>query len=190
MEARNGGQGCVPWRMGAYSKWTSASPVEKLGLVPPREDALESGKWSRVNSRAASMVLMAVPTAVKQELVQRRSTGSVTSLLFRLLTIYQPGGQQEKVTILQGLQQPKSEQTAADAVRSLRAWARWLRRCRELEVAAPDPSLVTTWFVLDNPLGVGEGAGGSVSEPHWSKATYLWIRSHLTIPSRSTTITY
>ena len=49
----------------AYSRWTSASPVEKLGILPPREDALESGKWSRVNSRAASMVLMAVPNAVR-----------------------------------------------------------------------------------------------------------------------------
>ncbi|CAE7219459.1 unnamed protein product [Symbiodinium sp. KB8] len=65
----------------AYSRWTSASPVEKLSILPPREDALENGKWSRVNSRAASMVLMAVPSAVKQELVQHRSTGSVTSCL-------------------------------------------------------------------------------------------------------------
>ncbi|OLQ05728.1 Copia protein [Symbiodinium microadriaticum] len=160
----------------AYSRWTSASPVEKLGIVPPREDALESGKWSRVNSRAASMVLMAVPTAVKQELVQRRSTGSVTSLLFRLLTIYQPGGQQEKVTILQGLQQPKSEQTAADAVRSLRAWARWLRRCRELEVAAPDPSLLTRGLSLITRSVLEK-------EPEVSFRTSL-VKSHLLVDTK------
>ena len=146
----------------AYARWTSASPVEKLSIYPPREEALESGKWSRVNSRAASMILMALPDAVKQEMVQRRSTGSVSSLLFRLLTLYQPGGQQEKVTLLQSLQQPKSEQNAVDAVKSLRAWARWLRRCKELEVAAPDPTLLTPWFVVDYKGGAGKGAGSEL----------------------------
>ena len=108
--------------------------------------------------------------------MQRRSTGSVSSILFRLLTIYQPGGQQEKVTILQGLQQPKSEQTAADAVKSLRAWARWLRRCRELEVAAPDPSLLTrslstiTRAVLEK-------------EPEVSFRTSL-VKSHLLVDTK------
>ena len=160
----------------AYSKWTSASPVEKLSIPPPREDALESGKSSRVNSRAASMVLVAVPDSVKQELVQRRSTGSVTSLPFRLLTIYQPGGQQEKITLLQGLQQPKSEQTAADAVKSLRAWARWLRRCRELEVAAPDPSLLTRGLTLITRAVLEK-------EPEVSFRTSL-IRSHLLVDTK------
>ena len=122
------------------------------------------------------MVLMAVPSAVKQELVQHRSTGSVTSLIFRLLTIYQPGGQQEKVTILQGLQQRKSEQTAADAVRSLRAWARWLRRCRELEVAAPDPSLLTRGLSLITRSVLEK-------EPEVSFRTSL-VKSHLLVDTK------
>ena len=160
----------------AYSRWTSASPVEKLSILPPREEALESGKWSRVNSRAASMVLMALPDAVKQEMVQRRSTGSVTSLLFRLLTLYQPGGQQEQITILQGLQQPKSELTAADAVRSLRAWARWLRRCKELEVAVPDPSLLIRGLSLITRAVLEK-------EPEVSFRTSL-VKSHLQVDTK------
>ena len=160
----------------AYSRWTSASPVEKLSIFPPREEALESGKWSRVNSRAASMVLMALPDAVKQEMVQRRSTGSVSSLLFRLLTLYQPGGQQEKVTLLQSLQQPKSEQNAVDAVKSLRAWARWLRRCKELEVAAPDPSLLMRGLSLITRAVLER-------EPEVSFRTSL-VRSHLQVDTK------
>ena len=160
----------------AYARWTSASPVEKLSIYPPREEALESGKWSRVNSRAASMILMALPDAVKQEMVQRRSTGSVSSLLFRLLTLYQPGGQQEKVTLLQSLQQPKSEQNAVDAVKSLRAWARWLRRCKELEVAAPDPTLLTRGLSLITRAVLEK-------EPEVSFRTSL-VKSHLQVDTK------
>ena len=90
----------------AYQKWTNASPVEKLSIEPPKEVELETGRWGRVNSRGASMIMLAIPESVRPEMVQRRSTGSVTSLVFRLLTVYQPGGQQEKVMILQNLQQP------------------------------------------------------------------------------------
>ena len=96
----------------SYSLWTSASPVDKLNILPPKDDELESGRWSRVNSRASSMITMALSDAVRQEMVQRRSTGSATSLIFRLLCLYQPGGQQEKVTILQSLQQLEPEVTA------------------------------------------------------------------------------
>ncbi|CAE7226577.1 RE2, partial [Symbiodinium sp. CCMP2456] len=127
----------------AYKAWTQATPVEKLSISPPRDEELESGKWSRVNSRGASMVTMALPDSVRQEMVQRRSTRSVTALVFRLLTIYQPGGQQEKVTILKNLQHPEQAPDAQGAVKALRSWSRWLRRCRELGVAAPDPSLLT-----------------------------------------------
>ncbi|CAE7753847.1 RE1 [Symbiodinium sp. CCMP2592] len=126
----------------AYQLWTNASPIEKLRIMPPQVAELETGRWSRVNSRASSMILLALHDSVRQEMVSRRSTGSATALLFRLLTIYQPGGQQEKVTILQNLQQPGEEKDPHQAVAALRAWARWLRRCRDLGVSAPDPSLL------------------------------------------------
>ena len=136
----------------AYQTWTNASPVEKLSMQPSKEVELETGRWGRVNSRGASMIMLA--ESVRQEMVQRRSTGSVTALVFRLSTIYQPGGQQEKVMILQNLQQPEAENTAQKAVMSLRTWARWLRRCKELGVSAPDPSLLT------RGLSTSPGEGG------------------------------
>ena len=126
-----------------YNKWTLSSPVDKLTIHPVKDEELEAGKWSRVNSRAASMVMLALHETVRVEMVQRRTTGSTVGILFRLLTLYQPGGQREKVTILQGLQQPESESDPRKAVVSLRSWARWLRRCKDLGVSAPDPSLLT-----------------------------------------------
>ena len=69
-------------------------------------------------------------------------TGSVTAIVFRLLTLYQPGGEEEKYRTLQQLQDPPKETEPAKAVEALRAWNRWLRRCRELNLQVPDPSLL------------------------------------------------
>ena len=87
------------------------------------------------------MIIMALPDAVKQEVVARRHANSTTKLLYRLLQIYQPGGEVEKVKILSQLQSPPAESDPQKAVEAL--WNRWLRRCRELNVQAPDPSLLT-----------------------------------------------
>ena len=47
----------------AYKKWTNASPVEKLSIEPPKEAELETGRWGRVNSRGASMIMLAIPVS-------------------------------------------------------------------------------------------------------------------------------
>ena len=125
----------------AYSVWTLASPLDKLAVAPDTY-GLEDGKYSRLNSRAAAMVVSALHASVRQEVVARRLTGSTVRLIFRILTLYQPGGSDEKFKILQNLQAPAPEQDASKAVVSLRAWSRWLRRCSELGVQAPDPSLL------------------------------------------------
>ena len=89
----------------AYGVWTLASPVERL-TVAPDVGELEAGQWSRVNSRAASMIVMALSDQVKQEVVARRHANSTTRLLYRLLQLYQPGGECEKVKILNQLAKP------------------------------------------------------------------------------------
>ncbi|CAE7934645.1 RE1, partial [Symbiodinium sp. KB8] len=125
----------------AYDKWVVSGPMERLSITPEGTNDLEEGRWSRVNSRAASMVLTALDESIRSELVSRRMTGSVTAIVFRLLTLYQPGGEEEKYRTLQQLQSPPRETDPAKAVESLRAWNRWLRRCQELNIQAPDPSL-------------------------------------------------
>ena len=125
----------------AYDGWVVSGPIDRLGIVPTAGGELEEGKWSRVNSRAASMILTALDESIRSELVSRRMTGSVTSIIFRL-TLYQPGGEEEKYRTLQQLQNPPKEVEPSKAVEALRAWNRWLRRCRELNLQVPDPSLL------------------------------------------------
>ena len=85
----------------------------------PETVELEGGQWSRVNSRAASMIITALPDTVRQEVVARRLANSTTKLLFRLLQIYQPGGESEKVKILNSLQSPPADpQRAVESLRT------------------------------------------------------------------------
>ena len=125
----------------AYDVWVVSGPIERLSVFPESVGDLEEGRWSRVNSRAASMILAALHESIRSELVSRRMTGSVTAILFRLLTLYQPGGEEEKYRTLQQLQSPPRESDPGKAVEALRAWNRWLRRCEELNIQPPDPSL-------------------------------------------------
>ncbi|CAE7708795.1 unnamed protein product [Symbiodinium sp. CCMP2592] len=126
----------------SYQAWTDAGPMDKLAISPPKDPSLEDGRWGRVNSRAASMILLALHESVRSEMVARRLTGSTVSLLFRLMTLYQPGGEAERSRILNNLQNPPQETDAQKVVEALRSWDRWLRRCKELSLATPDPTIL------------------------------------------------
>ncbi|CAE7540315.1 RE1 [Symbiodinium sp. CCMP2592] len=63
----------VRQRAGAsYEKWTNAGPMEKLSIALERDGALEGGRWSRVNSRAASMMMLALHESVRSEMVEEK----------------------------------------------------------------------------------------------------------------------
>ena len=125
-----------------YQEWVTSGPMEKLTLEPPRSMDLEEGKYARVNVRAAGMVLAALPQEVKAEMIARKATGSTSCLVFRLLTMYRPGGEAEKTLLLQQLTSPEPSTSAEQAVQSLRRWSRWLTRARDLTVTVPDPVLM------------------------------------------------
>ena len=65
------------------------------------------------------MMLAAIPSGVKEELV---ATKSLTPLriLAKLMSLYQPGGLQEKTVILKQLEDPGEGTSAAQGVQQLR----------------------------------------------------------------------
>ena len=79
-----------------YEQWASATPLERLSMKAPRDRELEEGKYARLNSRPASMLRAALDSSVRADLVLRRSTQSTSQILYRVLTLYQPGGENEK----------------------------------------------------------------------------------------------
>ena len=126
----------------AYTKWLSASPLERLGIEPTCTSELVAGKWLRINARSCAMIIQAIPEAVKSDLIARRSTQSMPLLLFRLYTLYQPGGAGERATILQRLQGGQTPKTVEECLYHLRAWPRWVQRCQDMGMAVPDGSVL------------------------------------------------
>ena len=125
-----------------YSTWLSATPLERLQIVPLNYERLSVGKWTRVNARACALMMHALVDAVKTDLIARRSTQSAVLILFRLFSAYQPGGAGERAVVLKHLQGSDSPQDLSSCLSSLRAWPRWLQRCRDMNMVVPDGSLL------------------------------------------------
>ena len=92
--------------------------------------------------RACAMILAALDQGVKAEMVARRTTQVATQIMFRLYTLYQPGGSTEKALVLNHLQNPNVVQDVVSGVSALRAWGRWHKRCIDCGMVAPDPTVL------------------------------------------------
>ncbi|CAE7460417.1 TY5A [Symbiodinium sp. CCMP2456] len=126
----------------AYSRWLAAAPLERLSIEPDGTGELVSGRYLRINARSCAMVIQAVPEAIKTDLISRRATQSMPMLLFRLYTLYQPGGAGERAIILQRLQGGERSTTTEDCLRQLRSWPRWVQRCQDMGMAVPDGTVL------------------------------------------------
>ena len=112
-----------------YARFATSGPIERLGITPNITDELITGKWSRVNSRATTMLPAAIEDDLRVEMVNRRMCDSAVGILYRLMTLYAPGGESEKSLTLKKLQTPTrctDPQLAAD---ELRAWERMEEAC-------------------------------------------------------------
>ncbi|OLQ13313.1 Copia protein [Symbiodinium microadriaticum] len=74
-----------------YQHWLMCDPVARLSLQPPQPYRFEHTKYARVEQRALTMLLRAVPTVIKEELVANRKLSCI-ELLALIHTTYQPGG--------------------------------------------------------------------------------------------------
>ena len=129
--------GLVQRAQDAYATWLTVGPMDRMAVQP---DLQVENKYVRLESRVLSMLLAAVPQTVKQEAISLREMTCV-QLVFRILKLYQPGGLNEKSTILNNLTQTTAAKSAAEAGEMLRQWRRQLLRARELGLQVPDPLL-------------------------------------------------
>ena len=124
-----------------YDEHMALSPLDRLSHEVKPSGALGLEKWSRLERRASAMLMGAIPTTIREEIVSARSV-SALGIITRLLTIYQPGGLAEKALILSSLENPKEEVTLPGAVQALRRWIRWRRRATDVRVSIPDPTVL------------------------------------------------
>ena len=125
-----------------YQRWLIADPLDRLSLDPSGVVAVfDEAKFQRVESRAVSLILAAIPQYIRDEAVSNRWLSSAV-LLFRLQCVYQPGGASERSMLLSQLTVPESVNTVRAAVAMLRKWQQNFYRVRELGASMPDPSLL------------------------------------------------
>ena len=124
----------IVWSMVDFNTtWTNPSirPVQ----VQRSEDHL------RLEQRVVPMLLKCIPEIIKQDLIASR-TMTATGIMYRLWTIFQPGGSSERVSILRQLTEPKVTGSASDLLAGLRPWRRLMSRSIELNLALPDPIIL------------------------------------------------
>ena len=117
----------------AYQRWLDMRPVERLNVAPEEPGWLGKYPFSRVEQRGAGLLLRALPQSLRQEVVSRR-TMSAAAMVFKVLTMYQPGGPAERQSLLNYLVEPKvNGNTVPGEV---------LAGTTELKLAMPDPPLL------------------------------------------------
>ncbi len=80
-----------------------------------------------------------------------RELGS-TTILYRLLVTFQPGGPNEKALLLRKLTEVALGKDLAELSTSIRGWRRHFQRALEIQTTLPDPTLLV--HALDGPSGV------------------------------------
>ena len=124
-----------------YKLWTQSPSVER-GLIRPEPSVeLQGMRCRRLESRAYAMLLAAAPISVRDEVVANRETHCV-ALLYHILRTFQPGGLQERTTLLEVLSNPGTTNSPSEAVQKLRAGSRALHRALAMRVSVPDASLM------------------------------------------------
>ena len=124
-----------------YSHYIHLRPLQRATCVIEPSLELQKPKWVRVEKRAISMMLAAVPTSVKEELVATRAL-SPLRLVSKLMVLYQPGGTHERSIILRQLEEPSEATSPAEACAGLRKWMRWLRRASDIGLNLPDSTIL------------------------------------------------
>ena len=122
-----------------YDRWLTSTPFKKIRLRPLEIQRTEA--HLRLEQRVVPMLLKCIPELIKQDLIASR-TMTVTGIMYRLWTIFQPGGSSERVSILKQLTEPKVAAGAPDLLGGLRRWRRLMSRSLELNLALPDPVIL------------------------------------------------
>ena len=93
-----------------YQDYVKLRPLQRSTFEATPDEELKKKKWVRVERRAVTMMMGAVPQSIKDELVATKSLTPL-KIVAKLMTIYQPGGLQEKTVILRQLEDPGSQPT-------------------------------------------------------------------------------
>ena len=105
-----------------YNEWLLATPLARLRI---KVEEQVSPRFQRLDQRASSTLLAALPEPVRRDIVASRRVAT-QAILYKLFTIYQPGGNACSLT------EVKCGSSIQDTLSAVRKWRRWLCRAEEL----------------------------------------------------------
>ena len=118
-----------------YHQWLEAGPLDRLSIEVTEDSSYNRTRVKqRMDLRASSLLLTALPSNLKEELISTRQLAA-GAIVFRILKVYQPGGAAERADTLAALTVQKSSKDARDACERLRRWRRHQLRALELKVS-------------------------------------------------------
>ena len=116
-----------------YDEHQQLAPLKRIHHDPQPSSKLCQPKWCRLERRASTMLLRALPQTARDEMVSTKKL-SALGIICQLLKSYQPGGLGEKELVLKSLETPAEANNLGEAVQGLRQWTRWRRRAHELQI--------------------------------------------------------
>lgn len=114
-----------------YEEWRQSTPLQRVQLRPVLPAELKARSFERTEHRGVGLLLRALPTEMRSTIISNRDMSS-TSILWRLLITYQPGGSGEKGQLLKVLTTSSTSSTASQLASHLRQWRRCFTRAREI----------------------------------------------------------
>ena len=124
-----------------YEVHMKLSPIQRLQHHPQASEKLKLKKWGHLERRASSMLLAALPDALKEEVISSKSVTAL-GILAKSMISYQPGGIGERGAILSALEGPAEAVSVPAAVVGIRKWIRWRRRALEIGASVPDATVL------------------------------------------------
>ena len=86
---------------------------DTIGTVEDKVEEQVSPRFQRLDQRASSTLLAALPEPVRKDIVASRRVAT-QAILYKLFTIYQPGGNAERGNLLRSLTEVKCGSSIQD----------------------------------------------------------------------------
>ncbi|CAE7319363.1 RE1, partial [Symbiodinium sp. CCMP2592] len=131
----------VELAMEAYHRFQAEVPLKKLQVQASESSEVDPERWARLERRVMTLLLSAMTPTIKAEITMLR-INRVKDCLFKLYTIFAPGGASERASLIRQLEHIKPEGNVVDLITSLRKWKKLTGRAAEMGVSLPDGSVL------------------------------------------------
>ena len=102
-----------------YAKWLASGPVDRLLMKPEAATRFDTGPLVRVEQRAVCLLLKAVPSHIRDEVVTARRLTTI-DIIGAILTTLQPGGLRERSALLKFLTRSEAAKNVTEALEGVR----------------------------------------------------------------------